>query len=152
MPVCAHMQVPRMTACIKVSACAHAQTCVCTWWSCVAVCMHLSVPMHVCTHVQAYEHISGHSWPCPYMHTCVRRCVCPQECVGGSIEERAGRKWVPALPYLSGQDKGASSEVREGEGRGCEQMGPCLDGAGDRNRPCVQLRILLDPRGGIGCL
>lgn len=60
------------------------------------------------------------------------------------------RKWVPALPYLSGQDKGASSEVGEGAGTGCEQMGPCLYGAGDRSRPCVQLRILLNPGVGLG--
>lgn len=52
------------------------------------------------------------------------------------------RKWVPALPYLSG--------VGEGAGTGCEQMGPCLYGNGDRSRPCVQLRILLNPGVGLG--
>lgn len=52
------------------------------------------------------------------------------------------RKRVPALPYLSG--------VGEGAGTGCEQMGPCLYGTGDRSRPCVQLRILLNPGVGLG--
>lgn len=54
----------------------------------------------------------------------------------------------PPLPFWA--DKEASSEVGEGAGTGCEQMGPCLYGAGDRSRPCVQLRILLNPGVGLG--